>query len=99
MAQADYFFSTTTPDNSTYLAPAVGAAAGNHRTTLNSGTSTNSTYDPFELRVSTGISGASVPVTKEQVERFLIKALVWLYDGETGLDALMAANSATDPIL
>lgn len=87
-----YFFSTTTPDNSTYLAPATGAA-GNSRTTLNSGISTNVTYDPFELRISTGISGGPATITKEQVEQFLIHCRKWLYDGEVGLDALIAANS------
>ena len=88
-----YFFSTTTVENTTYLTPATGAA-GNSRTTLNSGISTNVTYDTYELRISTGISGAEAP-TKDKVERFLIKCLDWLHDSNQGLDALLKANSET----
>ncbi len=93
MAQVNYFFSTNNTDNAKNLTPATGAA-GNSPNTLNSGIGTNATYDPFELRVSTGISGAAVP-TKEQVEKFLDLCHAWLYDGEVGLDALIKANAET----
>ena len=89
----NYFFSTTDPDNTSYLAPATGAA-GNSPTTLNSGIDTNVSYDAFEFRISTGISVNTTP-TKEQAQKFLIQCILWLYDGQQGLDALLAANSAT----
>lgn len=91
-----YFFSTANTDNTTYLAPATGAA-GNHVTTLNSGISTNVTYDTFELRVSTGVSGAQVP-TKLEVMKFLDLCKLWLFDHAQGLDALLTANSASTDI-
>ena len=92
----NYFFSTTTTDNTTYLAPSTGAA-GNSRTTLNSGVSTNVTYDTFELRVSTGIAGAQAP-TKLEVLKFLDLCKLWLFDQTQGLDALLTANSASTDI-
>lgn len=93
MAQVNYFFSTANVDNTIYGAPATGAA-GNHTTLLNSGISTNVTYDTFELRVSTGVTGGEVP-TKETVERFLVLCHEWLHDSAQGLDALIKANSET----
>ena len=94
---ADYFFSTNNTDNYLYLTPNGSGAAGNHPTTLNAGTSTNATYDPYELRVSTGTSGAGT-ITKLELVKFLEKAREWVLNNQTGLDALLKAASASTDI-
>jgi hypothetical protein len=94
MTTANYFFSSSMPNNQDrpYSAPGVAGASAGPVGSLNSGTASYAS-DALEIRITTNSAGYTP--TKKDVVDFLDQVHRWVEDQRQGLDALLLANSAT----